>query len=248
MESCHHRYVFLLSLTARNLLQKIARDSGMSYRQIAMLVNKAMRGGTGLIESVQEIAKEEGLDPKKYKINPSKILEEMKSILREDYSQTLMISAVLGQLVEASGNDRLPPPAFFAFLEILSIVPTAPVRKSDDTPTSIDETTTRMIELITTLVSVICEWSEEGVIGISTECPKSLMEVAKAVFRKTKLLQSGMWTCISCGTIVDAKTTRALMCEDCDAELNPQTDVSSKIPRERIRTGYGQTNKGDSLE
>ena len=187
-----------------------------------MLVNKSMRSGKGIIESVQEIAKENGLDTKKYKINPSKILEEIKSILREDYSQTLMISAVLGQLVEASATDRLPPPAFFAFLEILSIVPTAPVRKSDDSPKNIDETTTRVIELVTTLVSVICKWSEAGIIGISTQCPKSLEEVAKAVFRKTKLLQSGMWTCVSCGTIVDAKTTRALMCEECNAELNPQ--------------------------
>ena len=238
----------MLSLTARDLLQKIARDTGMPYRQIAMLVNKSMRGGKGLIESVQEIAKENGLDQKKYKINPSKILEELKSVLREDYSQTLMISAVLGQLVETTGKDRLPPPAFFAFLEILSIVPTAPVRKGDDSPGNIDETTTRVIELITTLVSVICEWSEEGIIGISPECPKKLEEVAKAVFRKTKLLQSGMWTCVSCGTIVDAKTTRALMCEVCDAELNPQTDVCSDIPRERVRTGYGQTNEDDSLE
>ena len=248
MHCCHHRYVFHLSLTARDLLQKIARDTGLPYRQIAMLVNKEMKKGKDLIESVQLIAVSKGLDKKKYKIDPSKILNELKLILREDYSQTLMISAVLGQLVEASGKDRLPPPAFFAFLEILSSVPTAPVRKPDDTSSNIDETTTRVIELSTTLVSLICEWSEEGVIGIASDCPKSLEEVAKAVYRKTKLLQSGMWTCVSCGTIVDVKTTRALMCEKCDKELNPYPEYSQPEVKERERTGYGRTTEGETIE
>jgi len=72
------------------------------------------------MESVKEIALENGSDPQNYSIDASLILKELETILHEDYSQTLMISAVLGQLVEASGKDRLPPPAFFAYLEILS--------------------------------------------------------------------------------------------------------------------------------
>ncbi len=159
-----------------------------------------------------------------------------------------MISAVLGQLVEASGTDRLPPPAFFAYLEILSMVSEAPKRIKSEPPANIDETTTRVIELATTLVSVICKWNESGVVGISKDCPPELIEVAKAVHRKTKLLQTEMWACVSCGKIVDVKTTRALMCTECDAELNTGSGRPTSFRRERERTGYGQSSPGETIE
>jgi hypothetical protein len=98
-----------LSLTARELLQRLADDAGISYHTIAKRVNRMMEKGKGLIESVREIAEENNLDPQKYKINPVKVVAEAERILREDYTQTLMISAVLGQMVEARGKKRFPP-------------------------------------------------------------------------------------------------------------------------------------------
>ena len=208
-----------LSLTARELLQKLAEDAGLTYPTVAKRVNRMMKKGSGLIESVHEIAKEMKLNPSKYKINPVKIVKETEKILSEDYTQTLMISAVLGQMVESRGKDRFPPPAFFAFTEILSRIPDAPRDTKSETSLEIEERTTRIIELMTTLVSVLCEWSEQGVIGVAHDCPESLRDIARSVFRKTKLLQGGLWTCISCGNIVDARETRALMCKECDSKL-----------------------------
>jgi len=178
-----------------------------------------MKKGCGLIESVHEIAKENDLNPSKYKIDPVKIVKETEKILGEDYTQTLMISAVLGQMVESRGKDRFPPPAFFAFTEILSKIPHAPRDTKSETSLEIEERTTRIIELMTTLVSVLCEWSEQGVAGVADDCPESLRDIGRVVFRKTKLLQGGLWTCISCGNIVEARETRALMCKECDSNL-----------------------------
>ena len=200
------------------------------------------------MESVKEIALENGSDPQNYSIDASLILKELETILHEDYSQTLMISAVLGQLVEASGKDRLPPPAFFAYLEILSMISDAPKRTKSEPPDNIDETTTRVIELATTLVSVICKWNESGVVGISKDCPSELTEVAKSVHRKTTLLQTGMWICVSCGRIVDVKTTRALMCTECDEDLNSDRERTTSSRRERERTGYGMSSRGETIE
>jgi hypothetical protein len=238
--------VYLLSLTARDLLQKIARDTGLPYKTVVKRVNEAMMKGEGLIEAVEALAKKHGIDPKKYQINARKTMSEIEKILKEDYTQTLMISAVLGQMVEAKGKDRFPAPAFFAFLEVLSSVPQAPKDVKSETSTEIEDLTTRIIELTTTLVSVICEWSEEGVIGVAKDCPLDLKELARLVFRKTMMLQSGLWACISCGKIVDAKSTRALMCEDCDIKMgdDPVTRADSSR-HSRDRTGYGQTSKSD---
>jgi len=243
------RYVFQLSLTARDLLQKIAKDAGLSYDNVASRVNEAMKEGEGLIEAVEALAKENNLNPKKYQINVPKIVDEISNILQEDYTQTLMMSAVLGQMVEAKGRERFPVPAFFVFLELLAQAPQAPIDTKSETSQQIEEVTTRVIELTTTLVSVICEWSKEGVIGVAEECPESLKDLARIVFRKTKLLQSGLWTCISCGKIVNVKTTRVLMCQECDGGLRSDSLSSDDLLRwERDRTGFGRTRRKNHLE
>ncbi len=243
------RHVFQLSLTARDILQKIARDAGLSYDSVASRVNEAMKEGEGLIEAVASIVKEHNLNPQKYQINSPKIVDEISSIIQEDYTQTLMMSAVLGQMVEAEGRDRYPVPAFFVFLELLAQAPQAPIDTKSETSQQIEDATTRVIELTTTLVSVICEWSKEGVIGVAEECPESLKDLARIVFRKTKLLQSGLWTCISCGKIVNVKTTRALMCQDCDSGLRSDPPTPDDFLRwEMDRTGFGQTRRKNHLE
>jgi len=243
------RYVFQLSLTARDLLQKIAGDAGLSYDNVARRVNEAMKGGEGLIEAVEALVKENDLDARKYQINAVKIVDEISNILQEDYTQTLMMSAVLGQMVEAKGRDRFPVPAFFAFLEILAQAPRAPIDTKSETSKQIEEVTTRVIELTTTLVSVICEWSQEGVSGVAEECPEALKDLARLVFRKTKMLQSGLWTCISCGGIVNVKTTRALMCQDCEDDLRGDSTSPDDLVRwERDRTGYGRTKRKNQPE
>lgn len=236
----------LLSLTARNLLQKIARDTGLPYKHVARNINEAMNGGKGLLEAVQVLTRKHGLDSKKYQIDALKTVKEIERILKEDYTQTLMISAVLGQMVEAKGKDRFPAPAFFAFLEVLSSVPQAPKDSKEETSTEIEDLTTQIIELTTTLVSVICEWSHEGVIGVAKDCPPDLRELARLVFRKTMMLQSGLWACISCGRIVDVKSTRALMCEECDIKMGDDTVNPGDSSRHtRDRTGFGQTRNSE---
>ena len=232
-----------MSLTARDLLQKLANDAGLSYQVIARKVNRMMAKGMGFLESAHSIATEHGLRESKYRIDAEKIVKESEKILREDYTKTLMISAVLGQMVEARGKERFPAPAFFAFVEVLSRITDAPRDTKSETSTEIEDQTTRIIELMTTLVSVLCEWSEKGVVGVADDCPESLREMARVVFRKTKLLQGGLWTCISCGEIVNVKETRALMCARCDSSIS-----RSNIPHRydhlagRNRTGYGRTS------
>ena len=234
-----------LSLTARELLHKLAEDAGLTYPTVARRVNRMMKKGRGLIESVKEIAVEHKLKPNKYKINPVKIVAETEKILREDYTQTLMISAVLGQMVEARGKERFPPPAFFAFTEMLSRISDAPRDVKSETSVEIEERTTRIIELMTTLVSVLCEWSEQGVVGVASDCPDTLRDVARAIFRKTKLLQGGLWTCISCGNIVEARETRALMCYDCDSKLSGSRSIEDRYESlgGSDRKGYGRSTE-----
>lgn len=233
-----------MSMTARELLQRLADDSGLSYQSIANRVNRMMEKGKGLLESIGEIAEENHLNPQKYGIDPVKLVAEAENILREDYTQTLMISAVLGQMVEARGKKRFPPPAFFAFVEVLSMVSDAPKDTRSEKSTEIEEKTTRIIELMTTLVSLLCEWSEQGVIGVAADCPESLREMARSVFRKTKLLQGGLWTCISCGNIVEARETRALMCKDCDSKISSTRNIEERFESlgGRNRKGYGNTS------
>jgi predicted transcriptional regulator len=229
-------------MTARDLLQRLANDAGIPYQNIARKVNRMMAKGMGLLDSVRNIAKEHGLKETKYRIDATKIVRETEKILREDYTQTLMISAVLGQMVEARGRERLPAPAFFAFIEMLSRIPDAPRDTKSESSTEIEDRTTRIIELMTTLVSVLCEWSEKGVAGVANDCPESLRDMAKSVFRKTKLLQGGLWTCISCGDIVDVKETRALMCTNCDSSIS-RSDIHQRFDQMagRDRAGYGRT-------
>jgi len=45
-----------MSLTARELLHKVADDAGLTYQTLARRINRMMRKGSGLIESVHEIA------------------------------------------------------------------------------------------------------------------------------------------------------------------------------------------------
>ncbi len=238
-----------MTFTARALLQKIATDSGISYRDIAQRVNDEMTEGKGLQDSIRAIVQEQGLDPDTYRLSATKIVAEAKRILREDYTQTLMISAVLGQMVEGPEKDRFPVPAFLAFLEVLAFVDDARRDTKSETSQDIDEHATRMIELMTTLVSVVCKWSKDGVVGVADDCPTSLQELAMTVFRKIKLLQSGLWTCISCGNIVSAKETNSLMCLECNAKIDESEPVRPKRRgRERARTGYGQADLGDEIE
>jgi len=234
-----------LSITARELLHKLADDAGLTYPTVARRVNRMMKKGRGLIESVKEIAAENKLKPANYRIDPVKIVTETEKILREDYTQTLMISAVLGQMVEARGKERFPPPAFFAFTEILSRITDARRDTKSETSIEIEEHTTRIIELMTTLVSVLCEWSEQGVVGVAQDCPDTLRDIARAIFRKTKLLQGGLWTCISCGNIVEARETRALMCHDCDTKLSGSRNIEDRFESlgGKIRKGYGRSSE-----
>jgi hypothetical protein len=223
----------------------VADDTGISYHATAKRVNHMMEKGKGLIQSVRDIAQENNLDPTKYEIDPVKVVAEAERILREDYTQTLMISAVLGQMVEVRGKKRFPPPAFFAFIEMLSIISNAPKDTKSETSIEIEERTTRIIELMTTLVSLLCEWSEQGVVGVADDCPDSLREMARAVFRKTKLLQGGLWTCISCGNIVEVRETRALMCKACDSKISSARSIEERFESlgGRNRTGYGRTSE-----
>ncbi len=234
-------------MTARDLLQQLANDTGIPYQNIARKVNRMMAKGMGLLDSVRNIAKENGLKETRYRIDATKIVRETEKILREDYTQTLMISAVLGQMIEARGSERFPAPAFFAFIEMLSRIPDAPRDTKSESSTEIEDRTTRIIELMTTLVSVLCEWSEKGVAGVADDCPETLRDMAKAVFRKTKLLQGGLWTCISCGDIVDVKETRALMCTNCDSSIS-RSDIHQRFDQMagRDRTGYGRTHSEES--
>ncbi|MFW9919564.1 MAG: hypothetical protein ACFFED_08195, partial [Candidatus Thorarchaeota archaeon] len=233
--------VLSVSPTARDLLLKISKETGMPYREVAKRINTSMANGEGFLESVKILVEDQGLNPADYRLDSLEIVKEIRRILQEDYSQTLMISAVLGQLVESKEHERFPPPAFFTFLEILAEIEEAPRRMGSEPPKNVDEATTRIIELTTTLVSLICEWSETGVVGVAKDCPSSLHDLARSVFRKTKLLQSGMWACVSCGKIVDASETRALLCSECDSEISTSSSSFSENGDTKDRTGYGRT-------
>ena len=238
-----------LSLTARDVLQKLADDAGVSYRDVAKRINQAMATGAGLKQAIENTAKENALDPSKYSLDSQAIVKAIDKILREDYTQTLMISAVLAQMVESTEKDRFPIPAFFAFLEILANVPDTRRDIKSETSHEIEDLTTRMIELTTTLVSIICEWSAGGMKGVAANCPVELRGMARAVFRKTRMFQSGLWTCISCGKIVEVRETHALLCPECDRNISSERMPSSTAPsRERDRLGYGRTEKGDSTD
>jgi len=239
--------VKLLILTARDLIHRLANDVGAPYREVAKRVNSEMQKGTGLIESVRLIARQSNLDSSKYRLDAGRIAQETRSILVLDYSQTLMISAVLGQMVESKSRDRFPIPAFFAFLELLGEVSKIPTTRNSDAPVQVDENTTRIIELTTTLVSVICEWSKEGIVGVSGDCPKILQELARAVSRRTRMYQQGIWTCLSCGKMVALKDTRALLCLECDQSMYGRTSIVEQPDRERERTGYGQSTKREPV-
>ncbi len=234
-----------MSLTARDIIHKLAESTSHSYSEIAARVNQLMVEGISLSDAIKSIANSENLDTQDYLISSESIVEEARTILMEDYTQTLMISAVMAQMVESEGNERLPVPAFFAFMEILSMVDDAPKDQKSETSDEIDKYTTRMIELMTTLVSVICSWSTTGITGIAKNCPKELREIAQQIHWKTKMFQSGIWSCISCGSMVDIKETKALLCKDCDFALSDELSRLHPSSSERERIGYGQTKDVD---
>lgn len=239
-----------VSMTARDIIQKIAKELDFSYRDIALRVNEIMQEGVSIQAAIDKITKEHNLEQKEFQLDANAITKEIKKILEEDYTQTLMISAVLAQMVEAKGREHLPLPAFFAFMEILSEVPSVPKDHLQEGHAEVDERTTRIIELLTTLVSLICDWTDEGLAGVSPTCPDSLRSMSRAIFRKNRMLQSGLWTCISCGKIVDVSTTHALMCAECDSRISgefiPREGRSER--RERIRDGYGMSSSGDEID
>jgi hypothetical protein len=227
-----------VDLTAREILYKLAHDSGLQYSELASRVNHELRKGISFSESIMNIAIENGLIPKKYQLDPTKIVEAIQHILREDYSQTLMISAVLSRMVHSESTNRLPVPAFLAFLEILAELP-GDVRELEiESSDEIETKTTRVIELLTTLISIICEWSKEGMVGIATSSPPNLRDLARAIYRKTKMYENNLWTCISCGKVVNLQDTHALMCSSCNEGL-PKEEIRTD-PLKRIRTGYGR--------
>ncbi len=234
----------------RELVQRLAKDAGRPYSEVAERVNRDVKAGKSLAASVQTIAKKYGLRPSDYRFDSKKIAARIKSILCADYSQTLMISAVLAQMVESNGPNRLSPPAFFAFMEFLSETTATARRNKTEPPTHVEESTMKIIELTTSLVSVICKWSKTGISGVADDCPEELVSIAKTVVRKTKLYQAGMWTCLSCGRIVALRKTRALLCPECDARLSQDIPrpASTSTKRERHRVGYGRSLPGEKID
>ncbi|TFG09363.1 hypothetical protein EU538_05300 [Candidatus Thorarchaeota archaeon] len=238
-----------MSLTARDLLHRIAEDTGQSFTELARRVNDEMASGKGIMDAVRKILIKNGLDPNEYRLSPVRIVNRITHLLEEEYSQTLMISAVLAQMVESTDKDRFPPPAFFIFLELLNSVPEAKQTTNLSLSSEIDEKTTEIIELTTTLVSIICSWSKQGITGVARDCPDELRDLARVVARKTRLYQAGLWTCLSCGKVVDLKDTRALLCSECDAKIyGDLEDMPVRTYHERERTGFGKTKKGPELE
>ena len=228
-----------VDLTAREVLQKLARDSGMQYSELARRINHELMKGISFSESILNIAIENGLTPKEYQLDAKRIVEEIRHILREDYSQTLMISAVLSRMVDSESTNKIPVPAFLAFLEILAELPGNVRELKTESSSEIETKTTRMIELLTTLVSIICEWSKEGMVGVAPSCPPVLKELARTVFRKTKLYETGLWTCISCGKVVNLHETHALMCQSCNAGI-PSEETEADT-HGKIRKSYGRS-------
>jgi hypothetical protein len=152
-------------------------------------------------------------------------------------------------MMESEAKDALPPPAFFAFLELLSAIPDAPPHIKSEGSVAVDEDTTRVIELLTTLVSLVCEWSKDGIRGVATDCPESLTPMARSVFRKTKLYQGGLWTCISCGRIVGIKETHALVCDECDVKMSRVLPEADRLTsEERDRRAYGRVDRGEPFD
>ncbi|TXT57376.1 MAG: hypothetical protein BAJATHORv1_10077 [Candidatus Thorarchaeota archaeon] len=236
-----------MSLTARDLLHKLAEDSGINYQSLARMVNRDIQNGQDFLTSVRKIARKKGLNPNNYDLDAKKIADEIDSILRDDYSQTLMISAVLAQMVESKGSNHYPVPAFFVYLEMLYSISEDDFTVKSDPPEDIDTTTSRMIELTTSLVSLICRWNADGIVGVSKSCPSELRDLAKTVYRKTRMLQNGLWTCISCGRIVMVNDTRALMCSECDSQLSDHP-LERTYSGDRDRVGYGRTEHDESTE
>jgi hypothetical protein len=227
-----------LDLTAREILHKLAQDSGMQYSKLASRINRELGEGTSFLQSIINIAIEYGLTPKDYQIKPIKIVGAIRSILREDYSQTLMISAVLSRMVDSESTHKIPVPAFIAFLEILAEISGDVRELKTESSMEIETKTTRIIELLTTLVSIICEWSKKGMVGIDSSCPLALHDLARSIFRKTKMYENGMWTCISCGKVVNLRDTHALMCQSCNEKKSKEQNEPDI--EERTRTSYGR--------
>ena len=234
-----------MSLTARDIIHRISKETALNYQEVAERVNQAMQNGSTLIQAIRLIVKQEKLNPNDFQISALEIFREAQTILKEDYTQTLMISAVIAQMVEGSDKTKFPIPAFFAFMEVLGTVEDTPKDTLSEESDQIDKHTTRLIELMTTLVSLICKWSDKGIIGVAEDCPESLRDIAQQIHWKTKMYQSGVWSCISCGKMVNIKDTRALLCKECDNSITDEIKRVSFDSKGRERIGYGQTRDTD---
>ncbi len=204
-------------LTARQLVQKLANEINIEYSDVLSLVQNKLKAGNDIVFTVQSIAKEHGVPVNDLYISPIDVYNEILKYLNYSMSQTLLISAVLGQMADTSAPPKIPHPAFFAFLEILKSA--SPSKKHSADEDNIDQIITQLIELLTTLVSLICKWDSKGIAGVSESCPASLKDIAKTVVRKTKLLEAGMWVCIRCESIVSIDSVKGLLCEKCASEI-----------------------------
>ena len=237
-----------MAVTARDLLRQVAEDCGCPYSEVVRSVNDRMGRGMGLLPSVREVALEHGLDPEKYTISPTALVREAEEILRSNYARALIISAVLAGMLERDGGDELPLPAFFAFVELLDETPQPEHHSGVPTAEDIESSVRRVIELMTTPVSVVCDWSTGGIEGVAESCPDEVVPLAKAVVRRTKLYQAGLWSCLACKRLVDLKDVRGLLCPECDASVGmtgPGHCLLPGEPPELDRLGYGHTRRAD---
>jgi len=243
--------VFNLPNTARALLEKIAEETDIPYSELANRVNIAMHQEGDFVEAIDFVLEQEGLPLNKYRLSPEAIAQEIDSVLNEDYSQTVMMSAVLARMAASDEESNFPMPAFFAFLEFLADIEEPPEDEKEESANEIEANTTRLIELLTTLVTLICSWSDGMIAGISKECPESLKETAKIIFRRDRLYRADLWICISCGKIVDFNKTSGLMCSQCSSGLGDSflpSNIDKDKRFERTRTGYGKTKREDLLK
>ncbi|MEM2141965.1 MAG: hypothetical protein QXQ81_01735, partial [Candidatus Thorarchaeota archaeon] len=121
------------------MIKRIAARTGISYEEIGLEVNSLIQSGASLEEAIKKVAVRLGLDPVEYGFDAEAIDAEMRSILGSGYAQTLMITAVLSQMVAPVGRGRLAVPAFLLFAEILSEVKDIPPETHVDIAQSVSE-------------------------------------------------------------------------------------------------------------
>ena len=58
-----------VSMTARDIIQKIAKELDFSYRDIALRVNEIMQEGVNIQAAIDKISEEHKLEPKKFQLD-----------------------------------------------------------------------------------------------------------------------------------------------------------------------------------